>query len=196
MAPSNEECARMYAFGNIGLALQSGCPPPETMTSDIEAVWTNQDFTAKVATSTLGDFRFMENILIPVDLAMAIAVLKMVKDGKWDVLKDLYKTRDDNTRQMIVALAQAGSSNLISAWANSHLIGMMLEHEYRIRKGGATGLIEGLNALVISQSAMNWFTAIFGKEGLSFPQIVMFDQGQKVVETKGLSALAAMLRKP
>jgi hypothetical protein len=147
----------------------------------------------------LGDFRFMENIFVPMDYVQALLLVKFIKtpDGQ-ALFERLAEKWLDTQKSMVISLAQAGSANLVSAWANSHLIAMLLEHSYLIRKGGAKGLMDGLNNLVAAEEAQKWFTAIFGSEGLTFPQTVVFDQGEKVLErgeTKGMTALLASILK-
>ena len=119
--------------------------------------------------SDVSGLRFMENIPIPIDWAMTIAILKLAKERQWTILQNLVKIREDNIARMVSALAQASSGNLVSAWAGQHNIAMLLEHNYFIRQGGAAGLVSGMNwltgGLALSEIVGNFSvpaTLIFG----------------------------------
>jgi hypothetical protein len=94
-----------------------------------------------------GDFRLMENIIIPIDYVQAFLLVKLAKEKEYGIIKEIFATRDNTIARMVVALAHASAGNLISAWCGQHNIAMLLEHNYMIRKGGAKSLVDGANWL-------------------------------------------------
>ena len=96
-----------------------------------------------------------------------LAIVWLAKNRP-DILKTLGNKWLDTQARVMVALAQAGAGNLVNAWANSHLIAMMLEHNYMIRKGGAGGLI----------ARMNWLTGALALAeiigGISVPSTLVY----------------------
>jgi hypothetical protein len=95
----------------------------------------------------MGEFRFMENIIIPIDYVQALLLVKLAKEKQYDVIKEIFATRDNTIARMVKALAEGGGCNLISAWVNGHIIAQLLEHNYMIRKGGAVSIVQGANWL-------------------------------------------------
>jgi hypothetical protein len=136
----------------------------------------------------LGDYRFLENIVVPVDWAMALAVIKIAKERKWDVLENLFKIREDNIGRMVVALAQSGTGNIITAFSHGHLIAMLLEHNYLTRKGSAKSW----------HDSMAWLTGattiaeIFGQ--VAVPSTLVFSAATgEAFSPIGAGALAKIL---
>jgi len=94
-----------------------------------------------------GSFRFMENIIVPIDYVQALILVKLAKEKEYGVIKEIFATRDNNIARMVKALAESGCGNIITAWTHSHIIAQVLEHNYMIRKGGTWAVIEGANWL-------------------------------------------------
>ncbi len=118
------------------------------------------------------DYRLLEDIIVPIDIAIALLILIVSKAPEGQKLLEKFgeKWLESQTK-MVVALAESGSGNIIVAWAHSHLIAMMLEHAYMIRKGGAAGIVSG----------MNWLTgAITAAEiigNVAVPSVLAFSGG-------------------
>jgi len=132
----------------------------------------------------LGQYRLLENIFVPVDLAQALILIKLIKTPEGQRLAEKFGEKWlDTQARMVVALAESGTGNIITAWAHSHLIAMMLEHNYMIRKGGAGGLVAG----------MNWLTGavtlaeIIGD--INVPSTLVFSGGATPLGRRGMSAL-------
>lgn len=124
----------------------------------------------------LNEFRLLENIMIPVDWAMALLLVKAMKTERGAQLIEKFGEKWlDSEARIIQALAQSGAGNIITAYSHGHLIAMMLEHSYMIRKGGAGNWI----------GSMNWLTGatviaeIFGS--IAVPSVLAFSSGGEVL---------------
>lgn len=95
----------------------------------------------------MGKFRLMENIIVPIDYVQALILVKLMKEKEYGTIKEIFTVRDNNIARMVKALAESGAGNLITAWAHSHIIAQLLEHNYYTRKGAAEVLVSGMNWL-------------------------------------------------
>lgn len=136
----------------------------------------------------LEDYRFFENIPIPsIDWAAALIVLKLMKTPQG--LKTLEKLGTEWMRSqadIITALAQSGAGNIITAWSHSYIIAMMLEHQYMIRKRGATSLVGTLNWLTGPMA----LAEIIGN--VSTPATIVYSEKSKT-ERVGIEAAGKLL---
>jgi len=152
------ECQYPINSGNVDQLLQEG-------------KITQEEADAATATD-LGAFRFMENIILPIDYVQALLLVKLAKEKEYGVIKEIFATRDNNIARMVKALAESGTANIITAWTHSHMIAQILEHNYMIRKGGTWAVMEGANWLTgaatldaLIGSCGNLATLIFGGAG-------------------------------
>lgn len=96
----------------------------------------------------ISDFRLAENIPVPIDWILYIVLIKLLRDPKGlDVLKAIATKWLDTMARIGSSLAQASPGSLVSSWTHSHILAMMLEHSYMIRKLGARTLVDGSNWL-------------------------------------------------
>lgn len=138
-----------------------------------------------VQNEALADKRYLENTPIPIDYLQALVLIKILKNPEGiETLQKLYATKMESEAKIITGLAQSGAGNIIVAWAHSHIIAMILEHNYYIRKGGAQGLIDGMNwltgAITLSEIVGN----------VAVPSVLAFSGvGGASATTRSLSAL-------
>ncbi len=95
-----------------------------------------------------------------------IRIMKM--PGGPEILQKVLHDWLQSQTQIMRALAESGSGNIIVAWAHSHIIAMMLEQNYMIRKGGAAGIMDGLNKLTGTIT----LAEIFGQ--IAVPSVLAF----------------------
>lgn len=126
------------------------------------------------SSSDLSGFRLLENIPVPVDWIGYLLIAKLIKE-KPELLAKIVDKWLDAEADMVHALAQAGAGNIITAWAHSHLIAMILEQNYMIRKGGAAGLVSGMNWLTGAEVASSFLSILGAHFGdINVPQSLVF----------------------
>lgn len=114
----------------------------------------------------LGEKRLLENIPVPVDWVAALIIAKSLKTPEGLKFISVLGTKWlDAQAEMVHALAQSGAGNIISAYANAHLIAQILEQNYMIRKGGAAGIMDGLNKLVATEELKTFLSASINVPG-------------------------------
>src|SRR3990170_8482130 len=164
-------------------ALAGGIPYSVAIGMSNDELSKNQSDNATPAWKDQGEFRLLENLMFTPDIPIALIFVAVIArafktpEGRKQVIDFAEKFLETQAR-MVVALAQAGSGNMITAWAYSHLIAMMLEQNYMIRKGGAKSLVDGMNWITAANVLSNLL------QGFSSTQSIAFDDGG--VKGKGL----------
>lgn len=95
-------------------------------------------------------YRNLEFTPIPIDWILWAVVKKLLKtrEGMKTLERVVLKWLDTESR-LGVALAQSSAGNPLAAYSSALLMGMMMEHNYMIKVGGAGNVQRGLAALQI-----------------------------------------------